>query len=112
MLKLANAFTAFAIFASAGAAAAQARNHADTPTAVVSYADLELGSSAGLRALEARVYAAASRLCVHDGRKSLQQELAERRCMSAAVSNGRAGIDQAAAQHGMQFARRSQLATR
>lgn len=98
MPTLTRAIAAVAILAAAGTAAAQPSDRTDAPSIAVSFADLDLGSHAGLRTLEGRVHAAASRLCVQAGRKSLERQLAERRCMSAAMSSGQAGIDRAVAQ--------------
>ncbi|MDB5437161.1 MAG: hypothetical protein JWR47_3418, partial [Phenylobacterium sp.] len=51
MLTLTKSMAAFAILAVAGSAAAQPFAGAEAPTAVVSFADLDIGSPAGLRAL-------------------------------------------------------------
>lgn len=109
MLTLTKSMTAFAILAVAGSAAAQPFAGAEAPTAVVSFADLDIGSPAGLRALESRIHGAASRLCIRHGRKSLEAEFAERRCMSAAMSSAQAGIDQALADRAVQMASRSKV---
>jgi UrcA family protein len=101
--------TAFAFLALAGSAAAQPFAGAEAPTAVVSFADLDIGSPAGLRALKSRIHGAASRLCIRDGRKSLEAEFAGRRCMSVAMSSAQAGIDQALADRAVQMASRSKV---
>jgi UrcA family protein len=108
MLMLTKSLVAFTILAAAGNAAAQAPA-AETvaPTAVVSFADLDIGSPAGLRALNGRIYRAASTLCIQQGTRSLQTELAGRRCMSAAMSGAQAGIDQVLAERSVHLASRS-----
>jgi UrcA family protein len=100
MPTLMKAIAAFAILAAggAGSAAAQPAVGMDAPTAVVSYADLDLGSAAGRDTLKGRIHAAASRVCTQEGRHSLQQELAERRCRATAITSAQAGMDQAVAQ--------------
>ena len=47
------------------------------PTAIVSYADLDISSSSGLATLNGRIARAASRLCTEDGRKDITKELFE-----------------------------------
>jgi UrcA family protein len=108
MLMLTKSLVAFTILAAAGNAVAQpptAETHA--PTIAVSFADLDIGSPAGLRTLNGRLHGAASRLCIQHARKSLQTELAERRCMSAAMSSAQAGIDQALAERSVHPASQS-----
>jgi UrcA family protein len=108
MLMLTKSLMAFAILAAAGNAAAQPpAAETDALTTAVSFADLDIGTPAGLRALNGRIDRAASTLCVQGGRKSLQSELAERRCMSAAMSSGQAGIEQALAERSVHLASRS-----
>jgi UrcA family protein len=109
MRTFTKATLALAILASAGgAAAAQPVVDNTAPVTAVSYADLDIGSPAGLHALQMRIQSAASRLCVQDGRESLEQFLAERRCLSAAMSSAQVGIDHAVAQYTAQMAVRSE----
>ena len=105
MPMLTKSLAAFTILAAAGSAAAQPPT-AETaaPTAVVKFADLDIGSPAGLRALNGRIYRAASTLCVQQGERSLQSELAGRRCMSVAMSSGQSGVDQALAERSVHMA--------
>jgi UrcA family protein len=107
MLMLTKSLVAFAILAAAGNATAQPPT-AETGalTTVVSYADLDMGSPAGLRALNARIHRAASMVCIQQGRKSLQTEMAERRCVSTAMGSAQAGISQALAERSVTLASR------
>jgi UrcA family protein len=108
MLMLTKSLVAFTILATAGNAVAQPpAGEIDAPTTVVSFADLDIGSPAGLRTLNGRIHAAASRLCIQPARRSLQAEMVERRCMSAAMSSGQAGVDQALAERSVRLASRS-----
>jgi UrcA family protein len=108
MLMLTKSLVAFAILAAAGNAAAQPpAGEIDAPTTVVSFADLDIGSPAGLRTLNGRIRGGASTLCIQQGRKSLQRELAERHCMSAAMSSAQSGVDQALAERSVHLASRS-----
>jgi UrcA family protein len=77
------------------------------PSTSVSYADLDLSSAAGRRTLEWRVAKAASGLCVEQGRKPIRQELAERRCLSTALTRAEADIQQAVASAEVRMASRS-----
>jgi UrcA family protein len=104
MMTFTKATLALAILAAAGNAAAQHVSENPPPVMVVTYADLNVGSAAGLHVLQARVHAAASRLCVQVGLKPLEQQMAERRCMSAAISSAQAGIEQAIAQSAVHMA--------
>jgi UrcA family protein len=106
MLTLTKSLMTFAIFAAAGNAAAQPPS-TEGVTTRVSFADLDIGSPAGLRALNGRIDRAASRLCIQQTRKSLQDELAERRCMSAAMSSAQAGVDQVLAERSVHLASQS-----
>lgn len=107
MLTLTKATLVLAILAAGGNAAAQPAADNALPTTVVAFADLDIGSPAGLRALQGRVHAAALRLCVHEqGRKALELLMAERRCMSAALNSAQAGVDRAVAQRTEETAER------
>ena len=108
MLMLAKSLVAFTILAAAGSAAAQPPvAETGAPTTVVSFADLDIGSPAGLRALNGRIQRAASTLCIQQGVRSLQSELAGRRCMSVAMSGAKAGLDQVLAERSVHLASRS-----
>jgi UrcA family protein len=108
MLMLTKSLVAFTILAAAGNAVAQPpAAETGAPTIAVSFADLDIGSPAGMRTLNGRIDRAASRLCIQEGRKSLQTELAERRCMSAAMSSARAGVNQALAERSVHLASQS-----
>lgn len=104
--------TGFALVLAAIPAAAQHKPiivEGGVPTTTVSYADLDLGSDAGRRTLEGRVARAASRLCTEQRRKSLDEELNERRCMSAALSKARIDVEQAVANDTVRIASRSSI---
>ena len=62
------------------------------PTITVSYAGLDLGSSAGIQSLEASVRAAAKRLCSEPGVQPLSTYLAQRSCVKNAVADAAAQI--------------------
>lgn len=55
------------------------------PTEVVSYADLNLASEAGMRALNSRVRSAASRLCRNPGVLGVAETAAASKCMTLAI---------------------------
>jgi UrcA family protein len=74
---------------------------------VVRFADLDIGSPAGRQALNGRIYRAASTLCVQRGVRSLQSELAGRRCMSAAMSGAQDGVDRVLAERSVHLASQS-----
>ena len=67
------------------------------PTAVVSYADLDLGSPNGLATLNGRINSAASRLCFEGGRTDLATRLNWSRCFKTAVASAKPQIDRALA---------------
>jgi UrcA family protein len=110
MLTLIKSFTVLAALAAAAPAVAGAAARDDAPpTAVVSYADLDIGTSAGLAALQRRIDGAATRLCVGHGRTTLQIQAAESRCLSAALASGRVGVEQALAQRASRLASGAQM---
>jgi len=74
------------------------------PTAVVSYADLDLTSTAGRLTLDRRVNRAATGLCFENRRAPVEELLAQHHCYSAAMSRARIDIQQAVARAGAQFA--------
>jgi UrcA family protein len=65
------------------------------PTAVVSYADLNLASPAGRFVLERRASHAASNLCIENNPLPIEQVVAQRLCYSAAMSRARIDIERA-----------------
>jgi UrcA family protein len=67
------------------------------PTAVVSYADLDLGSPSGLVTLNGRINSAASRLCHEGGRRDLSMQMHEARCFRTAIASAKPQIDRAIA---------------
>jgi UrcA family protein len=107
MPTLTKAIAAFAILAAGGTATAQTATGADAPTVVVSYADLDLGSAAGRDTLNGRIHAAATRICIEEGRHSLAQELAQRRCRSTALASAQSGVELAIAHRTVQMAQGS-----
>ena len=63
------------------------------PTAVVSYADLDLSSPSGLATLHGRINSAASRLCHEGGRKDLPMQSYEARCFKTAIASAKSQVD-------------------
>ena len=62
---------------------------ADAPlTEHVSYADLDLSTVAGVKALEGRVRSAAHELCEEPGTQPLKIHLATKACFNAAYADG------------------------
>ncbi|HYX46135.1 MAG TPA: UrcA family protein [Sphingomicrobium sp.] len=75
----------------------------DAPVATVSYADLNISAPAGRRALETRVALAAKDLCLENERTTVVDSIAQRHCLSFAMTRARADIDLAAARAGAQL---------
>jgi UrcA family protein len=69
----------------------------DAPTATVSYADLDIGSTAGRKTLEGRVARAASRLCLDNRRAPIGELVEQRHCFSTAMNGAELDIDRAVA---------------
>ncbi len=67
------------------------------PTAIVSYADLDLTSAAGRSTLDRRVDRAATGLCFEERRAPVAEMIAQHHCYSAAMSKARIDIQQAVA---------------
>ena len=67
------------------------------PTARVSFDDLNLRSEAGLKRLDARIRAAADRLCIGTGTETLQARLEGLACRDAAIASAAPQIQRAAA---------------
>jgi UrcA family protein len=67
------------------------------PVAQVSYADLDLATADGVRALEARVRDAAEGLCTKHGMEPFWQMRAERDCIRAAIADATEEVDLAVA---------------
>jgi UrcA family protein len=110
MLTLIKSFSVLAALAAAAPAVADPAAHEDAPpTAVVSYADLDIGTSAGLAALQRRIDGAANRLGDGHGRTTLQTQAVERRCLSAALASGRIGVEQALAHRASRLASRAEM---
>ena len=74
------------------------------PTAIVSYADLDLTSTAGRLTLDRRVTRAATGLCFEDRRAPVEELIAQHHCYSAAMSRAQIDIQQAVARAGSQLA--------
>lgn len=58
----------------------------DAPQVVVAYGDLDLSSSDGVRALYARISAAAAEVCPYPDARELGQAMVNRSCRNAAIS--------------------------
>ncbi len=74
------------------------------PTAVVSYADLDIGSAQGLATLNGRISHAASNLCFETGHKDLDRATFEARCFRSALAGAKTQVDRAIADRNMQLA--------
>lgn len=70
------------------------------PTAKVAYDDLDLGSAAGLNRLNARIRAAADRLCSDPGVKGLEAQLQAAACRDATIAAAAPQVARAIAQSG------------
>ena len=68
------------------------------PFATVSYADLDLGQSAGVDRLRMRVRAAARYLCIDGTRQPLSVSALERACYRTAMERANRDVDQAVGQ--------------
>jgi UrcA family protein len=98
-----------AAFALGAAAQAHAQTapivvQSDAPVATVSYADLNITAPAGRHALETRVALAAKDLCLENEREPLVDVMAQKNCLSFAMTRARADIDLAVARAGSQLA--------
>lgn len=84
-----------AITATAAAASAETSNGAEARSVHVSYADLNLGSEAGARAMYTRLSGAAHRACGDSsGRMSITEAREIRECVSGALDRAVAALDQ------------------
>lgn len=100
-------FTVLATLAAAPPAFAQTPAAQDAaPSVVVSYADLDIGTPAGMQTLQNRLHGAASHLCERQGRRTLDTQAAERACLSTALASSRIGVDQALNQQATRLAMR------
>ena len=92
-----------AIFFGAAGAMAQAPVIVEgqaNPSAVVTYADLNLGSESGQDRLVQRIRAASEGLCLDDDVQDLATTLARRSCYNRAMSSGLAQMREVVAGHG------------
>ena len=71
-------------FAAVAGTAASAEAE-DAPTAIVTYADLNLSSTAGVAALNQRISVAAGRICGEADVRDLQRQAAAEACRTTAV---------------------------
>ena len=65
------------------------------PTAIVSYADLDLGSSSGQAALNGRIERAASQLCLEGAHRDVGTKVLEARCFNGAMASAKPQVDRA-----------------
>lgn len=72
------------------------------PTAIVSYADLDLSDPGGQARLNARVRRAAQQLCANDGVRDIGSQFQQRACLNFALTHARGQVEQAIAQYGSQ----------
>ena len=70
------------------------------PQAVVTYRDLNLGTSEGISALRGRVRAAAQRLCLDHRGGGVWERMTRQACFNRAVAGARLDVDRAIAQFG------------
>lgn len=82
----------------------------NVPTAIVSYADLNIANPAGLRALNGRVQRAASDLCLSSRQRvSLDRWAVERGCYDFAIADAQRQIDRAVADEATRVASRGMI---
>lgn len=74
------------------------------PTAVVSYADLDIGSSSGLATLNGRISRAASSLCFEGGRTDIARANFEARCFKTAMAGAKSQVDRALSDRSLRLA--------
>jgi len=67
------------------------------PTAIVSYADLDIGSSSGLATLNGRISRAASRLCFDNAHRDVPTKALEARCFDTAMASAKPQVERAIA---------------
>lgn len=78
-------------------AAAAAASPAAAASEKVSYADIDLSTSAGRGELDRRISAAASRLCLQDAQASPAPGYIDRKCYGTAMAGAQAQVDRAVA---------------
>jgi len=74
------------------------------PTAIVSYADLDLGSNSGLATLNGRITRAALQLCLDGAHRDVATKVFEARCFSTAVASAKPQIERAIADTSLRLA--------
>jgi UrcA family protein len=74
------------------------------PTAIVSYADLDIGSASGLATLNGRISRAASNLCFEHTRKDIDRASFEARCFKSAMAGAKSQVDRALADRSLRLA--------
>ena len=80
------------------------------PTAVVSYADLDLSGPAGQAVLNGRVRRAAATLCVDHGSRGVREASLRQQCLDFALTQAQVEIARAIARYGNeQFAARTTI---
>jgi len=104
MSNLVAAIAAISLLAIANVATAEPQFDGDAPRRLVNYADLDLSGPAGLEALNGRIRAAAAQLCGHQGRQSLAQDMAERRCFRTAIDKAHIAVQAAVARRSVRIA--------
>ena len=104
MLKLATAVAALIAAPAVAQEPSPVIVEGGVPTAVVSYADLDLSSSAGLATLNGRISRAASSICTESGRKDLSRQLGEGRCFRTAIASAKTQVERAVADASLRMA--------
>ena len=74
------------------------------PTAIVSYADLDIGSSSGLATLNGRITRAASRLCFNNAHRDVPTKVLEERCFDTAMTSAKPQVERAIADKSLRLA--------
>ena len=84
---------------------APAQPSSESPGISVTHADLDLRTAAGQSRLQARIYAAARRLCASETARGIDDNLERRRCLrdTIAVARGQANVVIARANQGRTF---------
>lgn len=77
------------------------------PVKVVAYGDIiNVNSPGGRHVLDTRIRRAASYVCTGHGRRTLQQERDQRRCVNRAIANAQGGVQRALSLRATQVASR------
>jgi UrcA family protein len=95
MLKLASALALTGLMATTAAAQTRVVVEGNAPAAQVSYADLNLETAAGLKALNGRVREAADRLCLDHDVRDMARSMLGHACRQIALESAQSQIRRA-----------------